>query len=254
MSLKARGLKARKILVGSVGIATASFVGVGCSSTSVANLPAPPSCEVAPKIPTASVPGRTRDQTRSMPLRTSPPTAEIPAATFRAAMRPATRATTAELVEPCRSSAILPETRPPATRNQASCSSSSSSGGAFERALSPRPPGGRAHALGHARRLRVRRGTPGRRAPGLDRRRVSGAPHRRRVRIDAARARRGARASRSRRDGGAFPARRDRSCRAVRAHGDRARRRHRAACHDPDESVPRPRPVAATRCCAPPIW
>jgi len=51
MSVKARGRKARKILVGSVGIATVSFLGVGCSGTSVANLPAPPSCEVAPQNP-----------------------------------------------------------------------------------------------------------------------------------------------------------------------------------------------------------
>ena len=51
MSLKARGRKARKILVGSVGIATVSFLGVGCRGTSVANLPAPPSCEIAPQNP-----------------------------------------------------------------------------------------------------------------------------------------------------------------------------------------------------------
>jgi hypothetical protein len=51
MSLKAHGRKARKILVGSVGIATASFIGVGCRGTSVANLPAPPSCEVQPLNP-----------------------------------------------------------------------------------------------------------------------------------------------------------------------------------------------------------
>ena len=41
----------RKLLVASVGVATVSFVGVGCSTTSVANLPAPPSCEVAPQDP-----------------------------------------------------------------------------------------------------------------------------------------------------------------------------------------------------------
>jgi len=51
MSLKIQVLKARKILVGSVGLATASFVAIGCSSTSVANLPAPPSCDVAPTDP-----------------------------------------------------------------------------------------------------------------------------------------------------------------------------------------------------------
>jgi hypothetical protein len=51
MSLKVQVLKARKILVGSVGVATASFVGINCSRTSVANLMAPPSCEVAPNNP-----------------------------------------------------------------------------------------------------------------------------------------------------------------------------------------------------------
>ena len=51
MSLKIQILKARKILVASVGVATASFVGIGCGGTSVANLPAPPSCDVAPDNP-----------------------------------------------------------------------------------------------------------------------------------------------------------------------------------------------------------
>lgn len=51
MSLKVQVMKARKILVGSVGVATVSFVGVGCQMTSVANLPAPPSCEVQPNDP-----------------------------------------------------------------------------------------------------------------------------------------------------------------------------------------------------------
>jgi len=51
MSLKVQVLKARKILVGSVGVATVSFVGIGCSRTSVANLMVAPSCEVAPTNP-----------------------------------------------------------------------------------------------------------------------------------------------------------------------------------------------------------
>lgn len=51
MRVKVQILKARKILVGSVGVAAVSFVGAGCSRTSVANLPAPPSCDVAPNDP-----------------------------------------------------------------------------------------------------------------------------------------------------------------------------------------------------------
>ena len=51
MSLKVHVRKARKILVASVGVATVSFVGVACDNTSVANLPAPPSCDVAPQNP-----------------------------------------------------------------------------------------------------------------------------------------------------------------------------------------------------------
>jgi hypothetical protein len=43
--------RGHKILVASVGIATMSFVGIGCGSTSVANLMAPPSCDVAPTNP-----------------------------------------------------------------------------------------------------------------------------------------------------------------------------------------------------------
>ena len=48
---KPRPRRGRRILVASVGVATASFVGVGCNMTSVANLPAPPSCQVAPQDP-----------------------------------------------------------------------------------------------------------------------------------------------------------------------------------------------------------
>jgi hypothetical protein len=51
MSLKVQVLKARKILIGSVGVAAVSFVGVGCNRTAVANLPAPPSCEMEPTNP-----------------------------------------------------------------------------------------------------------------------------------------------------------------------------------------------------------
>jgi hypothetical protein len=46
MSLKVQILKAQKVLVGSVGVATLSFLG-GCRSF-VANLMAAPSCDVAP--------------------------------------------------------------------------------------------------------------------------------------------------------------------------------------------------------------
>jgi hypothetical protein len=49
MSLKVQILKAQKILVGSVGVATLSFLG-GCRSL-VANLMAAPSCDVAPHAP-----------------------------------------------------------------------------------------------------------------------------------------------------------------------------------------------------------
>jgi hypothetical protein len=51
MSLKVHIRKARKVLVASIGVATVSFVGVGCGGTSVANLQAPPSCDVAPTSP-----------------------------------------------------------------------------------------------------------------------------------------------------------------------------------------------------------
>ena len=66
-------------------------------------------------------------------------------------------------------------------------------GGGFERRYRRSAAGSRGACLGHAGRLRFRRGASGGRAPRLDRRRVPGAPHRRRVRVDAARARRGAR-------------------------------------------------------------
>ena len=49
---KKRSRTGRKLLVASIGVAAVSFVGVACSSTSsVANLPAPPSCEIAPNDP-----------------------------------------------------------------------------------------------------------------------------------------------------------------------------------------------------------
>jgi len=51
MSVKAKVRKARKVLVASAGVAAVSFVGVGCHMGSVANLPAPPSCDVAPTDP-----------------------------------------------------------------------------------------------------------------------------------------------------------------------------------------------------------
>ena len=51
MSMKVHVRKARKILVASVGVAAVSFVGIACDSTSVANLPAPPSCDVHPNVP-----------------------------------------------------------------------------------------------------------------------------------------------------------------------------------------------------------
>jgi hypothetical protein len=51
MSMKVHVRKARKLLVASVGVAAVSFVGVACDHTSVANLPAPPSCDVHPEVP-----------------------------------------------------------------------------------------------------------------------------------------------------------------------------------------------------------
>jgi hypothetical protein len=51
MSLKVHVRKARKLLVASMGVAAVSFVGTACDQTSVANLPAPPSCDVAPNDP-----------------------------------------------------------------------------------------------------------------------------------------------------------------------------------------------------------
>jgi hypothetical protein len=51
MPSKPRARRGRKLLVASVGVATLSFVGVRCSCTSVANLPAPPSCLEQPQDP-----------------------------------------------------------------------------------------------------------------------------------------------------------------------------------------------------------
>jgi hypothetical protein len=51
MPSKPRARRGRKLLVASVGVATLSFVGVECSNTSVANLPAPPSCLERPNDP-----------------------------------------------------------------------------------------------------------------------------------------------------------------------------------------------------------
>jgi hypothetical protein len=51
MSIKVRPRVGRKLLVASVGIAAVSYVGIGCDHTSVANLPAPPSCDVQPSNP-----------------------------------------------------------------------------------------------------------------------------------------------------------------------------------------------------------
>jgi hypothetical protein len=52
MPSKPRVRRGRKLLVASLGVATISFVGVECSSTSsVANLPAPPSCLQMPQNP-----------------------------------------------------------------------------------------------------------------------------------------------------------------------------------------------------------
>jgi hypothetical protein len=52
MTVKKHRFSPRKLLVASAGVAAVSFVGIGsCSTSSVANLPAPPSCEVAPDDP-----------------------------------------------------------------------------------------------------------------------------------------------------------------------------------------------------------
>ena len=50
MPAKVRRRKGRKLLAASVGVASMSFVGVGCN-IGVANLMAAPSCEVAPQNP-----------------------------------------------------------------------------------------------------------------------------------------------------------------------------------------------------------
>jgi hypothetical protein len=41
----------RKLLIASIGVATVTYVGTNCGVTSVANLQAPPSCDVAPTNP-----------------------------------------------------------------------------------------------------------------------------------------------------------------------------------------------------------
>jgi len=41
----------RKLLIASIGVATVTYVGTNCVVTSVANLQAPPSCDVAPTDP-----------------------------------------------------------------------------------------------------------------------------------------------------------------------------------------------------------
>jgi hypothetical protein len=51
MAIKIRPRLGRKLLIASVGVAAVSYVGVECDLTSVANLPAPPSCDVAPNNP-----------------------------------------------------------------------------------------------------------------------------------------------------------------------------------------------------------
>ena len=51
MPSKPRLRRGRKLLVASLGVASLSFVGAECSNTSVANLPAPPSCLQMPKAP-----------------------------------------------------------------------------------------------------------------------------------------------------------------------------------------------------------
>jgi hypothetical protein len=51
MSVKPRARPGRKLLIASVGVATLSFVGADCTNTSVANLPAPPSCLERPEDP-----------------------------------------------------------------------------------------------------------------------------------------------------------------------------------------------------------
>jgi hypothetical protein len=50
MAIKVRILKTRKILVASLGLATLSFTGAACDTT-VANLMAPPPCQLDPKVP-----------------------------------------------------------------------------------------------------------------------------------------------------------------------------------------------------------
>jgi hypothetical protein len=54
MPSKPRLRRGRKLLVASLGVASLSFVGAECSNSSVANLPAPPSCLQMPKAPSCS--------------------------------------------------------------------------------------------------------------------------------------------------------------------------------------------------------
>jgi hypothetical protein len=51
MRSKPRPRRGRKLLKAALGVATVSFVGVGCDRFAVANLPAPPSCDAAPLSP-----------------------------------------------------------------------------------------------------------------------------------------------------------------------------------------------------------
>ena len=271
-SLKVQILKAHKILVGSVGVATLSFLGTACRSA-VSNLMAAPSCEVAPNASycIGPRPDAKADTQMNAPPGTAPDSAihqqrrsaqrrELATTSAMAdpAMRPWIRRTppaTRSRTPPCRTPACRPREHRRA-RMWSRCSSFELLGGALRAAAYQRVRPGEVerHALGYRSTspASTKELPGGRRAQGLDRLRVSGAPHRRRVRIDAARARRGARAPGPGGDGGALPARRDRSRRAVRSRGHRARRRHRAAPR-PREPVPRPQLVAATRCCAPRI-
>ena len=51
MPSKPRLRRGRKLLVASLGVASLSFVGAESCNSSVANLPAPPSCLQMPKAP-----------------------------------------------------------------------------------------------------------------------------------------------------------------------------------------------------------
>ena len=60
MPSKPRLRRGRKLLVASLGVASLSFVGAECNS-SVANLPAPPSCLQMPKAPYCTGPDASAD-------------------------------------------------------------------------------------------------------------------------------------------------------------------------------------------------